>query len=107
MRVEQAVTNLLSNAMRYARGGPIEVAVHEELSHLVTTVSDHGPGIPEPDLARIFGRFERATTARQRGGLGLGLYVAREIAIAHRGTLEVENLPTRGARFTLRLPMTA
>jgi signal transduction histidine kinase len=107
MRIEQAVTNLLSNAMRYARGEPIEVAVHEERSHLVTTVSDHGPGIPEPDLARIFGRFERATTARQRGGLGLGLYVAREIAIAHGGTLEAENLPTHGARFTLRLPMTA
>ncbi|HEX9291911.1 MAG TPA: ATP-binding protein [Anaeromyxobacteraceae bacterium] len=106
MRFEQAVTNLLSNAIRYAPGGPIEVSIHEELEDLVLMVSDHGPGIPEPDLARIFERFERATTAHHhQGGLGLGLYVAREIAIAHGGRLEAENLPTRGARFTLRLPL--
>jgi signal transduction histidine kinase len=106
VRVEQAVTNLLTNAIRYAPGGPIEISVQEEHSHLVTTVSDQGPGIPEVDLVRIFGRFERAVTAPdRRGGLGLGLYLAREIAIALGGRLEAENLPTRGARFTLRLPL--
>jgi len=105
VRVEQAVTNLLSNAIRYAPG-PIAVSVHEEGAHVVITVSDLGPGIPDADLSRIFDRYERATTGRRhRGGLGLGLYVTREIAIAHGGTLVAENLPERGARFTLRLPM--
>lgn len=105
VRVGQAVTNLLSNAIRYAPG-PITVSVHEELAFLVMTVSDLGPGIPDPDLSRIFDRYQRAMIAREhRAGLGLGLFVSREIAIAHGGTLSAENLPERGARFTLRLPM--
>jgi hypothetical protein len=104
--VAQTVTNLLSNAIKYGRGTPIDISVQGEHPDLVITVSDQGPGIPESDLPRIFGRFERAATTRHyRTGLGLGLYVAREIALAHGGTLDAENLPERGARFTLRLPL--
>ena len=70
-------------------------------------VSDRGPGIPEPQLPRIFERFERAASARHYGGMGLGLYVARQIAEAHGGSIGATNLPQGGACFTVRLPVGA
>jgi signal transduction histidine kinase len=105
LRVEQALGNLLANAIKYAAGKPIEVRVSTERGHVIVTISDGGAGILESDLTRIFERFERADSARHLGGLGLGLYVGRQIAEAHGGTLEAANLPAGGARFTLRLPL--
>ena len=66
---------------------------------------DHGPGIPTPELTRIFERFERATSIRNYGGLGLGLYLIRAIVDAHGGSVTAENVAEGGARFEVALPL--
>ena len=106
VRIEQVLTNLVSNAIKYAAGAPIEVSLTADGDIAVIEVRDHGPGIPEPHLHRIFGRFERAASMRHYGGLGLGLYVSREIVAAHGGDVTARNDPGGGARFTVRLPST-
>ena len=103
LRFEQLVTNLLSNAFKYAAGGPVVVWVARPDGHAVIEVRDSGPGLEESDLQRVFDRFERGSPTSY-GGLGLGLYVARQIAEAHGGTITVSNLPAGGARFVVRLP---
>ncbi len=105
LRLEQVVTNLLTNALKYAAGTPVSVAVQAEGDHAVLRVSDQGPGIPPSEWARIFGRFERAASMRHYGGLGLGLYVAHQIVEAHEGTISVEAVEPRGARFIVTLPL--
>ncbi|WP_224247443.1 sensor histidine kinase [Hyalangium gracile] len=105
LRLEQVLTNLLSNAIKYAARAPIEVSLVREAETAVLEVRDRGPGIPEEALPRIFERFERAVEMRHYGGLGLGLYVVREIVKAHDGMVTVRNLPGGGACFTIRLPL--
>jgi PAS domain S-box-containing protein len=107
LRIEQILMNLISNAMRYGAGQPIHVSTSEEVDGAILTIRDHGPGIPENELARIFERFERASSARHYGGIGLGLYVARQIAEAHGGTIVASNCPDGGACFTVRLPFSS
>ncbi len=107
LRIEQVVGNLLANAFKYAAGSPVEVSVGREGSEALLVVSDRGPGLPEKDIPRLFGRFERAASMSHYAGLGLGLYVCREIVKAHGGTISAENQPGGGARFTLRLPTEA
>jgi PAS domain S-box-containing protein len=104
LRVEQIVMNLLFNAFKYAAPGAVVVAVAEDDGGAVVEVRDHGPGVPADALARIFTRFERAAPLRQYGGLGLGLYVSRQIVEAHGGSIAARNLPDGGAVFTVRLP---
>jgi PAS domain S-box-containing protein len=105
LRIEQVAMNLISNAIKYSAGQPIDVSVSREAEMAVIEVRDKGPGIPEEQLSRIFERFERAASNRHYGGMGLGLYVARQIAEAHGGTITVGNLPDAGACFTVRLPL--
>jgi PAS domain S-box-containing protein len=105
LRVEQVVMNLLSNAMKYAPGLPVELNVEREGESAVLSVRDHGPGIPPEEQARIFERYQRASGRHSRESLGLGLYVARQIARAHAGELTVESTPGQGCRFILRLPL--
>jgi signal transduction histidine kinase len=105
LRIEQLLSNLLSNAFKYGAGSPVEISLAQEGDAAILRVSDGGPGIPEGDLERIFGRFERATSMRHYGGLGLGLYVARQIAEAHGGAISATNQPGGGACFTIRLPL--
>jgi two-component system sensor histidine kinase MprB len=101
--VERAVGNLLDNAVKYSpAGAPIEVSVRDG----EVVVADHGPGVAEEDIGRIFDRFYRAATARAKPGAGLGLAIVREAAEAHGGTARVESSPG-GARFFLKLPATA
>jgi two-component system sensor histidine kinase MprB len=101
--VERAVGNLLDNAVKYSPpGAPIEVAVREG----EVVVTDHGPGIAEEDLPRIFDRFYRAATARAKPGAGLGLAIVREAAEAHGGQATAESSAS-GAKFRLTLPATA
>jgi PAS domain S-box-containing protein len=104
LRIEQVVMNLVSNAIKYGPGRPIEVAVHGGDAEVEISVRDEGPGIAEEDRARIFGRFERAASNDHHGGLGLGLYVAREIVAAHGGSVSVESSVPGGSRFVVRLP---
>jgi len=105
LRIEQILMNLISNSIKYAAGTPIQVSVCREKDLAILKVQDKGPGIPEADLSRIFERFERASSARHYGGLGLGLYVADQIARAHGGMIVASNLPGGGACFTVRLPL--
>jgi PAS domain S-box-containing protein len=105
IRIEQIVTNLVSNSIKYASGRPIVISAARETDVAVLEVRDGGPGVPEADLSRIFERFGRAASARHYGGLGLGLYVARQIAEAHGGTIGASNLPSGGACFAVRLPL--
>lgn len=104
LRVEQVLMNLLSNAMKYAPGQPVELSVEARDGEATVSVQDAGPGIPPDMQARIFERFQRASGEHSRSSLGLGLYISRQIARAHGGDLTVESTPGHGARFTLRLP---
>jgi PAS domain S-box-containing protein len=105
IRLEQLVISLLSNAMKYGRGQPIEVAVRQEGDHAVLTVRDHGPGIPLADQARIFDRFVRLSSVRHYGGFGIGLWLSREIVTAMGGTIQVASNPGQGSTFTIHLPL--
>ena len=107
LRMSQVITNLLSNAIKYGQGSPVSVALRRRAERAALEVSDGGPGIPPQDLERIFGRFERAASARNYGGLGLGLYVSRQIVEAHGGRIHAENRPEGGALFIVDLPLHA
>jgi signal transduction histidine kinase len=103
MRLEQVVVNLLSNALKYGAGKPIELVVGVDDGRAFLTVRDHGIGIRPIDQARIFERFERAVSL-DYGGLGLGLHITREIVRAHGGVIRVESELGAGAAFTVELP---
>ena len=96
--------NLISNSIRYAAKTPIRVSARRENDVAILRVEDEGPGIPEGDLSRIFQRFERASSTRHYGGMGLGLYVAQQIAEAHGGAIDASNVSGGGACVTVRLP---
>jgi signal transduction histidine kinase len=104
-RVEQIVTNLLSNAVKYGAGEPILVRVAADGALARISISDGGPGIAPEQQGRIFERFERGGAPRDRGGLGLGLWMARELAGRLGGRIAVESAPGAGATFTVELPL--
>ncbi|APR88114.1 two-component regulator [Minicystis rosea] len=105
LRLDQVVTNLLQNAIKYGQGAPIRVSLRCEDETAVLTVEDHGIGIAAADHRRIFARFERAVSARQYGGMGVGLFIVDRIVRAHAGSIEVLSEPGEGATFVLRLPL--
>ena len=101
----QLISNLLSNACKYGAGKPIEVSVEPLAERARLTVSDHGIGIPTADLERIFQPFERAVSFRHYGGLGLGLYITRQVVEAHGGSIQVQSELGRGSTFVVELPL--
>ena len=105
-RLGQVVFNLLSNALKYADGGDVQVSVTADEQCVRVRVADSGPGIPPDKIEAIFEPRVRlvANGPDQPGGSGLGLYVARRIAEAHRGSLRAESSPS-GATFLLTLPL--
>jgi signal transduction histidine kinase len=105
MRVEQVLTNLLTNAIRYAGRQPVQVTVRACSGHVELCVADHGQGIAPADQARIFERFGRVGGLRETGGLGLGLYIASQIVEAHGGDIRVDSQPGIGSRFIVSLPL--
>jgi signal transduction histidine kinase/integral membrane sensor domain MASE1 len=104
LRLDQIVTNLLSNAVKYGPGKPIEIRLQSREGAALLTVRDHGIGILPEDQARIFERFERAVSARHFGGLGLGLWIVKQIVTAMGGTISVKSETGQGSEFTVVLP---
>ncbi len=106
--VREAITNLMSNAMRYtSSGGWIVVSVDNDRKDAIIAVSDTGIGIAEEDVPKIFSRFWRSDASRERvsGGLGVGLSITKEIVDQHNGTIAVESQLGKGTTFTIRLPL--
>ena len=106
MRLEQVVSNLVSNAIRYGESGPILVSVRNYPEVAELEVTDHGVGIRDEDQARIFERFERADT-RHRGGFGVGLWIVRQLCLAMGGDVRVRSRAGEGSTFTVTLPREA
>jgi two-component system OmpR family sensor kinase len=110
-RLRQVLLNLVANAASHTPAGtPIEVAARNEGVEAVIEVSDHGEGLTPEDAERVFERFFRVDAARGRGdggGSGLGLAIVAAIVDAHGGSVGVESMPGRGARFRVRLPVAA
>lgn len=108
-RVEQVLTNLLTNALRYGDSQPIEVRLGKrpDSEWVELSVRDNGPGIAPEEQLRIFERFERASPGSGTGGMGLGLYITRSIVESHRGKIRVESLLGSGAAFIVELPLHA
>ncbi|MDB5084745.1 MAG: integral rane sensor signal transduction histidine kinase [Bacilli bacterium] len=107
-RIKQVMLNLFQNAVQHtdAKDGMILVSLKQETDEITITVQDNGAGIPTEHLSRLFERFYRIDSARSRlhGGAGLGLSITKSIVEAHRGTIHYENLPEKGARFSVQLP---
>ncbi|MFL5355611.1 ATP-binding protein [Archangium sp.] len=104
LRLEQVVTNLVSNAIRYGAGRPIHARVELDGGLARLVVRDEGIGIAPEAQERIFGKFERAVSDRHAAGLGLGLYITRSIVEALGGSIRVESRPGEGSTFTVELP---
>jgi signal transduction histidine kinase len=107
LRIEQVLTNLLVNAIKFGAGGQIEISVRGDVGSARLTVRDHGIGIAPEDQERIFARFEKASPVDNVGGLGLGLFICRQLIEAHGGTIDVESTPGFGSTFTVELPRRA
>jgi len=105
LRMEQAISNLLTNAIKYGRGKPIELTISSDRSEARISIRDSGSGISKADQARIFNRFERAGSIGSYGGLGLGLYITRQIVAAHAGTISIQSEVGKGATFIIDLPL--
>jgi signal transduction histidine kinase len=104
VRVDQVVTNLISNAIKYGAGKPIEITLSSTADTATLTVRDQGIGIAKQDHLRIFQRFARAVSPEHYGGLGLGLWIVRELVEAMGGKVRAEGEPGHGATFTVELP---
>lgn len=104
-RIEQVVSNLLTNALRYGGKSPIEVRVYKTADHACVEVQDHGIGISEENQQRIFQQFERVSSKAVASGLGLGLFISEQIVTAHGGTITVNSRLNEGALFRVCLPL--
>lgn len=104
-RLEQVVTNLLTNAAKYAPGKPVMIKVDATENIGIISVKDFGRGISEEDQPKIFNRFERAKREGDLKGLGLGLFISKEIIEMHKGTIEVFSKMDEGSEFIVKLPV--
>jgi PAS domain S-box-containing protein len=103
--LEQALTNVISNAFKYGRGAPVEITAARDGAWAKARIRDHGVGLPIEQQEVIFQRFGRAPHTRGYGGLGLGLWIARQFVEAMGGTIRVQSAPGEGATFELALPL--
>jgi len=104
-RIEQVISNLLSNALRYGGKGPVDVSVFARNGQACVQVRDHGIGISKENQTRIFQQFERVSATHVVAGLGLGLFISEQIVVAHGGQIRVESALGEGASFQVSLPM--
>jgi signal transduction histidine kinase len=105
VRLEQVVSNLLGNAVKFGRGCPITVTAWGEPGRAVFEVRDRGIGVDPADAERIFDRFARAVSPAHYGGFGLGLYVSRQIVEAHGGRIGLVSGDGPGSTFRVTLPL--
>ena len=106
LRLDRVVTNLLSNALKFGQGHPVEVRVERSgPAGARVVVRDQGPGIAPESQRRIFERFEQVPSAGRYAGFGLGLYIVRQLVDAHGGTIHVESAPGQGSTFIVELPL--
>ena len=103
-RLEQIISNLLSNAVKYGKNNPIEVHLGRDDEYVWFSVKDQGTGIRSEDLLRIFERFQRANTDHNVQGMGLGLYLTKNLVELHDGKITVQSTPGAGSLFTVKLP---
>jgi signal transduction histidine kinase len=104
LRLEQVISNLLSNAIKYGEGKPIHLKLSRQGPEAELSLRDEGVGIAPADLERLFVQFERGRQTRTQSGVGLGLYIAKQLVEAMGGSLSVSSVMNQGATFTLRLP---
>lgn len=104
MRIEQVIDNLLVNSLKYGRKLPVTISYQCTTTHVDIAVLDRGIGIADVDQNRIFDRFYRTETEPMAGGLGLGLFIAKQIVEQHGGHIAVASEPGRGSKFVVRLP---
>lgn len=104
LRLEQAVTNLITNAIKYGQGKPVVIAAYKTDGQAIVTVRDEGSGISPEHLTKIFDQFERLSGNGAGQGWGLGLWITKRIVEAHGGTVQAESSVGRGSVFTIRLP---
>lgn len=105
LRIAQAIANLLSNAIKYGNKKPIIIRAKRKADFAEFIITDHGIGISKKKQRDIFGLFERVNPAGDIKGLGVGLYISKQIVEAHGGTLLVSSRPNKGTSFVLRLPL--
>ena len=104
-RADQVISNLLTNAIKYGGGKPVQVELRSRDGKLRFSVKDQGIGIAPEDLGRVFERFERAVGSDNVSGLGLGLYISKQIVEALGGTITLESEVGKGSTFTVELPL--
>lgn len=104
-RMEQVITNVITNAIRYGDGKPVSLNVEQKDQKILLSIKDQGPGIPVNDQERIFNLFERGITGEAFRGLGLGLYISKQIVIAHGGRIWVQSNNGKGSVFSIEMPM--
>lgn len=104
LRMEQVFTNIITNSIRYGQGRPITISMRNLQDSVRITVKDNGLGIPLPEQQKIFERYERGAVTRERSGLGLGLFICKQIVDAHNGRIWVESEVNKGSTFYLDLP---
>ncbi|NTX57854.1 PAS domain-containing sensor histidine kinase [Myxococcus sp. CA039A] len=102
-RIEQVLTNFITNAIKYAPGKPVHAKLESREGWVKFSLRDEGRGIPPEHHERIFVRFERATSASESSGLGLGLYISKQLILEHGGRISVESEPGQGATFSFEL----
>lgn len=105
LALEQVADNLLSNALKFGAGRPVQVSLRSDGQTASLTVRDKGMGIADEDRARIFQRFEQAVTRRDHGGFGVGLWLVNQLTQAMNGSIEIESVPGEGTAFTVILPV--
>lgn len=105
VRLDQAITNILSNALKYGEGKKIETTIRKSGSKAQIQVEDHGIGIAKEEQKAIFSKFHRAPNGKNHKGLGIGLYVTSQIVDAHNGKIKVKSKPKKGTTLTVELPI--
>lgn len=105
IRIEQAVSNFISNALKYGNHKPVEIKTSIVKNTAEMSIKDHGIGISKQQRKIIFELFQRAVSPEQYKGLGVGLYITQKIISAHGGTVEVDSSPNKGSEFTMKLPL--